>query len=291
MAPVLIRTGDARKVTHSYRGLQVADAPLARQSGAASGKLVLWRRRVQPTIATIHLIDGPARGGFSDSLRKGFLFFRYAEEFLHYRFLVSKQGIDLGVALPTCRVGFGIFDGELQSQRIRVRTPVTLYQVQLLAVGMPISIEPALVIQSDRVDDKSISLPLANGIAHPGGFRVLGMTPPVGPDLAPDALVFEEHENAVGSLHNLKWLGPVKNSRDTGRIAAQDRVSRIHTSFRAVSRLRGVVLRLGPRRHRRRICARSIVDALTGNSPTEEFIHAGQVVCGGLARFLGLRRC
>ena len=45
---MLICTGDARKVTHSYRGLQVADAPLARQSSAASGKPALWRRSVEP---------------------------------------------------------------------------------------------------------------------------------------------------------------------------------------------------------------------------------------------------
>src|SRR5882672_7953233 len=31
------------------RGLQVADAPLARQSSAASGKPALWRRRIEPS--------------------------------------------------------------------------------------------------------------------------------------------------------------------------------------------------------------------------------------------------
>src|SRR5580704_10434942 len=120
-------------------------------------------------------------------------------------------------------------------------------------MGMSKRIEPTLVVQTDGVNNKSISFPFANGIAHPRRLEVLGMAPPVGPDLAPHALVFEEHENAFGSLHDLKWLRPVKNSRDTGRIAAQDRVGRVHTGFRTVSWLRGVVLCLSPWRHRRRV--------------------------------------
>ncbi len=36
-------------------GLQVADAPLARQSSAASGKPALWRRRVEPAPVSLSL--------------------------------------------------------------------------------------------------------------------------------------------------------------------------------------------------------------------------------------------
>src|SRR6266853_579672 len=133
------------------------------------------------------LIDRPACGGFSDSLRKGVLFFLYAKKLFHHCLLVAKQGINLCVALPTCCVGLRVIDGELQGQRICVGAPVTLDQVQFLAVGMSIGIEPTLVVQTDCVDDKSIAFPLADGIAHPSGLEVLGMTPPVGPDLPPHA--------------------------------------------------------------------------------------------------------
>ena len=61
-----------------------------------------------------YLIDGPACGGFPDSLRKGVLFFLYAEKLFHHCLLVAKQGINLGVALPTCCVGLRVIDGELQ---------------------------------------------------------------------------------------------------------------------------------------------------------------------------------
>src|SRR5260370_26178339 len=104
-------------------------------------------------------------------------------------------------------------------------------------------IEPALVVQSDRVDDKSISFPLADGIAHPGGFQLFGMTPAIGPNLAPDALVLEEHKNAVRGLHDLEWLGPDENSRNPGRSAVQNRIITIGSGFRAIARLRRVVPR------------------------------------------------
>ena len=64
--------------------------------------------------AAIHLIDGPACGGFSDSLRKGVLLFLYAKKLFHHCLLVAKQGINLCVALPTCCVGLRVIDGELQ---------------------------------------------------------------------------------------------------------------------------------------------------------------------------------
>src|SRR6266699_994210 len=130
-------------------------------------------------------------------------------------------------------------------------------------------IEPALVIQSDRVNDKSISIPLADGIAHPRWFQLFGMAPAIGPDLAPDALVLKEHERAVRGLHDLKRLGPDQNSRDTGRIAVQNRIITFRGGFRAIARLRRVVPRLGPGSHRRWSCARTAVKALIGNSPDE----------------------
>src|ERR1700687_4074271 len=126
-------------------------------------------------------------------------------------------------------------------------------------MGMAVRIEPTLVIQPDRIDDKSISFPLADGIAHPCRFQIFGMTPSVGPDLPPDALVLEEHENAVRSLNDFKWLGPDQNSRDAGRIAVQNRVITFNGGFRAVARLRGIVPRLRPGRHRRRSCTRATI--------------------------------
>src|ERR1700675_2496642 len=142
-------------------------------------------------------------------------------------------------------------------------------------MGMAKRIEPALIIQSDRVNDKSISIPFADGIAHPGGFQLFGMTPAIGPDLAPDALVLEEHEHAVGGLYDLKWLGPDENSRNTGRSAVQNRIVTIGSGFRAIARLGCIVPRLGPGSHGRGSCARTAVKALARNSPDEEFIHAG----------------
>src|SRR3984893_273163 len=236
------------------------------------------------------LIRRPARSGLPYSLCEGGLFFRYAEQLFHHRLLVSKQGINLGIAPPGPLVGLGIIDGILQGQRIWIWMMITLDHMQFLAMRVAKRIEPALVIQSDCVDDKIIALPPANGIAHPSGFEVLGVTPSVGPDLAPHALVLEEHKNAVRSLHDLKRLGPDQNSRDTGRIAVQDGIVRLDGCLRAVAGLRDIVPSLGPGSHIRGFCARATIKSLIWNSPNEEFIHAGQVVSRKRDRFLVGRR-
>src|SRR5579864_1326650 len=144
-----------------------------------------------------------------------------------------------------------------------------------LAVRVTKRIQPALIIQSNGVNDKIIALPLADGVAHPGGLEILGMTPAIDPDLPPYALVLKKHEDPVRCLHDLKWLGPDQNSRNAGGIAVQNRIITVHGSFRTVAGHGLVVAGLGPRCHIRGLRAGTAVKTLIRNSPDEEFIDAG----------------
>src|ERR1700736_515630 len=106
------------------------------------------------------------------------------------------------------------------------------------------------------------------------------MTPAIDPNLSPHAFVLKEHKNAVGSLYDFKGLRPDENSRNSGRIAAQNRIVTFRGCFRAVAWLRGVVFGLGPGSHIRRSCAGAAVETLIWNCLNEELIYAGQVVSG-----------
>jgi hypothetical protein len=54
-------------------------------------------------------------------------------------------------------------------------------------------IEPGFVVQAYRVDNERISIPPANGVAHPGKIQILGMLSPIHVNVADEVVVLEEH--------------------------------------------------------------------------------------------------
>src|SRR5262245_1517826 len=59
----------------------------------------------------------------------------------------------------------GIFDRHFILDRIEFGASETLDHVQ--RIGMSVALQFGLVVEADRIDDESISLPLADGVAQP----------------------------------------------------------------------------------------------------------------------------
>src|ERR1700688_1877806 len=82
-------------------------------------------------------------------------------------------------------------------------------------------IEPGLVVETDRIDDESFSLPLSDRVSHPTGIRILGMSPSIGPDLADIVAKFMDDEHTAGNHKNFHGKIEKINPRHAGRIALQ----------------------------------------------------------------------
>src|SRR5690349_15930168 len=74
-------------------------------------------------------------------------------------------------------------------------------------------VEPALVVEAERVDDEDVALPFAKRIAHPGGRTLGRVIAPVGEDLAEVGEALEQDHHQPGCLHNLPRI-----ARDEHRV-------------------------------------------------------------------------
>src|SRR5215469_663332 len=98
---------------------------------------------------------------------------------------------DIGVLqqgrLPVHRerpgISAGIVDGDLVAEVPCIWAPIALDYVELLCVWVTDAIEPELIIESDRVHNEGVSLPLSSGIAKPRWIEVLGVAAGVHEDL------------------------------------------------------------------------------------------------------------
>src|SRR5579864_2166847 len=114
--------------------------------------------------------------------------------------------------------------------------------------------KPGLVVEAGGFDDQRIvSLPMPDGISVPRGIWIFGKSASIGPDRAPGVFAFEELNDPVVGLNELKWRGEKHNARETGRITLQDGIITIGHGPRSVSWLLGGEPHLRPRRHRRHI--------------------------------------
>src|SRR5579864_1664538 len=104
---------------------------------------------------------------------------------------------------------------------------------------MPDLVEPGLVVETNRIDDQSVSLPLSNRVAHPAGIQILGMPPPIGPDLADEVAELVDDKHAAGYHENFHGKIEKINSRHAGRVALQGSVVRLARVAARVGRLRG----------------------------------------------------
>src|ERR1700746_797076 len=81
-------------------------------------------------------------------------------------------------------IGAGIVDSDLELQVRGIGARITFDHMQLLSMWVAGSVEPSLVIESDRVYDQRVSFPMAPRVAIIRGLQIVcGMATPVHEDL------------------------------------------------------------------------------------------------------------
>src|ERR1700687_3533866 len=85
------------------------------------------------------------------------------------------------------------------------------------------SIEPGLVVQTDRIHDQCcISIPMAHRSSHPKQIRIFWDRAAVGINTAHGVIVLVKHERIFGCVHELKWIGVEIDPWYAGRIAFRE---------------------------------------------------------------------
>src|SRR5262245_32089588 len=67
-------------------------------------------------------------------------------------------------------------------------------------MGMPAVVEPTLIVESFRIHNKRVTVPLSDRVPYPGGGHFLWKASPVGKNLPKAVLVFVEDRNLSGRL-------------------------------------------------------------------------------------------
>src|ERR1700674_4766622 len=88
--------------------------------------------------------------------------------------------------------------------------------------------EPGFVVQTGSIGHQGISLPVADGVAHPGRLRILEMAAPIGKDLADIMAVFEQDKHAPGSVNELDGIQEEIDSRHAGWKTLEIRIVRVN---------------------------------------------------------------
>src|SRR6202142_1517977 len=74
---------------------------------------------------------------------------------------------DLLIAFPSAHIRLGVSDIQDHLQMVVVHAAVALFHSHLVAVRGAILVEPGSLIEVIRVDDKRISLPMADCVSEP----------------------------------------------------------------------------------------------------------------------------
>src|SRR5262245_58547635 len=74
---------------------------------------------------------------------------------------------DLLIAFPSSDIGLGVSDVKGHLQMVVVHATIALFHSHLVAVRGAVLVKPSGVGEVVRVDDKGISLPMANGVPVP----------------------------------------------------------------------------------------------------------------------------
>src|SRR6267142_4287763 len=92
----------------------------------------------------------------------------------------------LDVRIPASPVNQRVFDPHIQFKRVVARAVVSLLKVHLIAVRIAEMIDPGSVVMADRIDEQSVSLPMAGRVSPPSGqVNFLRKRPSIRPDGAP----------------------------------------------------------------------------------------------------------
>src|SRR5579863_7496383 len=99
------------------------------------------------------------------------IFFVVADEL--DQFGVREQG-KVQQSAPWFGVRFGVVDSDLHGHVPEVAALEALGGMEGVGVGMAIVIQPALVVETARLDDERIALPAADRVAEPAGLSIFG---------------------------------------------------------------------------------------------------------------------
>src|SRR6202030_2182065 len=100
--------------------------------------------------------------------------------------LVNRDGEWLGVHR-------GIVNRDLNLHVSEVAAMESLGHTHRFAMGMAESIQPASIIESRRVDDQRIAIPLADGVPQPTRLWIVAWLSPIDKYLAEAGVLLVEH--------------------------------------------------------------------------------------------------
>src|SRR3984885_4450662 len=128
--------------------------------------------------------------------------------------------------------------------------------MQFCAVGVSSAIQPGLVVETDRIYNQRVALPMTDRVPQPRGSESCIVLSPVGENLADEVVELEQHDHPAWHLHDLhrKWLQI--QTGHSGRKAAHgaersgiDGVVRIFYRAGSEGRLGGFESLFGPGSH------------------------------------------
>src|ERR1700730_4957829 len=129
------------------------------------------------------------------------------------------------MSAPRLRVGPGVLDGSVDCHRVMVYATHALDNVEIFAVRMAVVIEPSFIVESDRINDEGISLPLANRITPPRGRQILGMLTAVREYFPYEVIILKQHDHLAWTLQNFHRLASYQvDAWHAGRDTVHDRV-------------------------------------------------------------------
>src|SRR5207244_12711174 len=94
---------------------------------------------------------------------------------------------------------------QLDLQSVTVEALISFFHVQLLAGYIAGPIQPRLAAQTDWIDDKRVSFPMANGMSHEGIFQLFRrrVASSIHPDLPYRVIALVKDHHAAWCLYDL----------------------------------------------------------------------------------------
>ena len=85
---------------------------------------------------------------------------------------IGKNGCFLSVC-EGLRVHLGIINRHFDFEVARIGASKSFYKMHVLTMGMAHRVEPALIVETDRIYHKRVAVPFAGGIAQPSWLGIL----------------------------------------------------------------------------------------------------------------------
>src|SRR3989442_2190451 len=105
---------------------------------------------------------------------------------------------------PGLRIRFRIVNGDFHIHVTEVMAAETFDGVIGIAMGMPAVIEVRLIVETDRIHDEGVAIPLANRVTQPCGLRLSRKAAAIRENLPVTALVLEKNQRYRRRLDDLE---------------------------------------------------------------------------------------